>query len=238
MSGVACALAGIPPVAAGWLGEKRSRPAPSDRCTALRTACCAPQAAKENGARIFRLAQFLSALGTALALGMLHMQRIPWLPPLVAAPVCVAVCALIWRYEWPTSRSLACVSIYTFLKFALQPNLVVLFKWYKATEENCNPATPIPGLHPLPCFSPEFVGFLDVGAEVAFLVALSFYAAVMSTWRYRTIFAAIQAGLVLDNLLDLFWVCRLNLAIGLPDWLFAFGADVIQVSYTHRDIPG
>ena len=195
--GVACALAGIPPVAAGWLGEKRSTTAQSHRCAALRTACCAPLTAKDNGARIFRLAQCLSALGTALALGMLHLQQIPWLPPLVAAPVCVAVCALLWRYERPTSRSLACVSMYTFLKFALQarpraqrrftiappaptpfapplpqPNLVVLFKWYKATEENCNPTKPIAGLHPLPCFSPEFVGFLDVGAEVAFLAAL------------------------------------------------------------------
>eukprot|EP00965_Chrysotila_dentata_P221958 6192687-Pleurochrysis_carterae.AAC.4 len=46
---------------------------------------------------------------------------------------------------------------------------------YKATEENCNPLIPIPGVHPLPCFSPQFVGALDVVARGTFLIALGVY---------------------------------------------------------------
>ena len=112
----------------------------------------------------------------------------------------------------------------------MQPHLIVLFKWYKETPENCNPVKHIPGLHPLPCFGTGFVGYLDLFAEVAFLLALLLYNLFFARWHYRSIFAALQLALVLVNLIDLFWVSRLNLAMGIDAHLFAFGAELLQAT--------
>jgi len=193
---------------------------------------CTPHKARG----VFSLAQLLSLVGLGFAFGMLPLQHMPWLPPLLAAPATLLVCALCYTYESRVSPTFAKVSIFLFLSRASQPNLVVLFKWYKETHENCAPLDPIDGLHPLPCFGPEFVGWLDVGGEIAFVIAVSLYSAFLSRWTYRSVFAAIQAGLVLVNLLDLAWVSRLNLAIGLPDELFALGTDIIQPLVDQLDL--
>uniref|UniRef100_A0A7S3SFH4 Uncharacterized protein n=3 Tax=Emiliania huxleyi TaxID=2903 RepID=A0A7S3SFH4_EMIHU len=218
---LACSLGLLP--GAAWLGERRL-PAGEDRCT-LGQACCSNAA---SGAPIFRLAQFLSLVGAASACGIFLIDDVWWGPPAVAAPAVLLICAACWHYEGHVSPTLARASIFTFLSGALQPQLIVLFKFYKETDDNCSPAEPIPGLHPLPCFSSEFVGMLDLGAEIAFLLGLVVYAEVFSGLSYRSIYYALQSLLVVVNLLDLFWVSRLNLAAGLPDALFALGAELMQ----------
>ena len=125
-----------------------------------------------SGAPIFRLAQCISAFGVMLATGTFLIDNVPWGPPLAALVACAVVPWTCWHFERVVSPTLAKASIYTFLSAAMQPHLIVLFKWYKETPENCNPVKHIPGLHPLPCFGTGFVGYLDLFAEVAFLLAL------------------------------------------------------------------
>ena len=183
-----------------------------------------------SGAPIFRLAQCISAFGVMLATGTFLIDNVPWGPPLAALVACAVVPWTCWHFERVVSPTLAKASIYTFLSAAMQPHLIVLFKWYKETPENCNPVKHIPGLHPLPCFGTDFVGYLDLFAEVAFLLALLLYNLFFARWHYRSIFAALQLALVLVNLIDLFWVSRLNLAMGIDDHLFAFGAELLQAT--------
>ena len=137
------------------------------------------------------------------------------------------VCVLVWRFEAPLSRTLAKASLFAFLQNAMQPNLVVMYKWYKATPQNCAPFPPYRH-EPLPCFEPQVVGILDVTARFAFVIGLCVYNRFLSGLQYRSIFLATQLALVPVNLLDMLWVSRLNLRVGVPDHFFALGAELLQ----------
>jgi len=211
----------------GWISET---PTTSPLPRGSLAEACASTGRLSSRASIFRLALLLSLLGIGLAVGAAALQAYKWLPLLLSIPASIATCVAVWIYERPVSASLAKTSLYVFLSFALQPNLIVLFKWYKATDENCDPAEEVDELrvYPLPCFSADFVGWLDVAGEIAFLGALALYHTFLSGWRYRRVISAIQVALVAVNLLDLAWVSRLNLAVGIPDWCFALGAELMQ----------
>jgi hypothetical protein len=45
--------------------------------------------------------------------------------------------------------------MYIFLDAAVQPHSLVIYKWCKATPDNCDAAR---HAHPRPCFTPEFIG--------------------------------------------------------------------------------
>lgn len=210
----------LPPTLLGWANERKSATA---RCT-----ICTAMAPSHAGAPIFKLAVALSSIALALSLVGLYVDQPEWLVPACAGLlVTPAVCFLVWHFEAPLSRTLAKASLFAFLQNAMQPNLVVMYKWYKATEENCNP---LPGVRdePLPCFSPQFVGMLDVTARFAFVLGLCVYNRFLSGLQYRSIFLATQLALVPVNLLDFLWVSRLNLRIGLPDHFFALGAELLM----------
>lgn len=51
------------------------------------------------------------------------------------------------------------------------------------------------------------------------------YTTFFQSWSFRTIIGLTQFLLVLASLLDAIWVARLNLSLGLPDELFAFGEE-------------
>ena len=53
------------------------------------------------------------------------------------------------------SPTLAKASMYIFLDAAVQPHSLVIYKWCKATPDNCDAAR---HAHPRPCFTPEFIG--------------------------------------------------------------------------------
>mmetsp|Transcript_34416 Transcript_34416/g.75619 ORF Transcript_34416/g.75619 Transcript_34416/m.75619 type:complete len:286 (+) Transcript_34416:537-1394(+) len=167
--GLVTSLVVLPPAVSGWLGEARAS-APERRC-----ALADVLSPSHPGSGVFKLALVLSALALALAVTSVELEATPWVPPLLSLPVSALVCLACWRYERRVSADLAKASMYAFLQNAMQPSLVVMYKWYKATEENCNPLIPIPGVHPLPCFSPQFVGALDVVARGTFLIALGVY---------------------------------------------------------------
>ena len=45
--------------------------------------------------------------------------------------------------------------MYIFLDAAVQPHSLVIYKWCKATPDNCDAAR---HAQPRPCFTPEFIG--------------------------------------------------------------------------------
>ena len=53
------------------------------------------------------------------------------------------------------SPTLAKASMYIFLDAAVQPHSLVIYKWCKATPDNCDAAR---HAYPRPCFTPEFIG--------------------------------------------------------------------------------
>lgn len=50
----------------------------------------------------------------------------------------------------------------------------------------------------------------------------------LSKMSFRRIFALSQAVVFLSNLMDLFWVSRANVALGISDEFFLLGADVVK----------
>jgi hypothetical protein len=77
----------------------------------------------------------------------------------------------------------------------------------------------------LPCLSPVLRSWVAVVAQASGLAGTLLYATWFQTWRFRSIIALCQGLLILANLMDLVWVSRLNVALGLPDEVFAFGEE-------------
>jgi len=213
--GMVVAFTVVPVAVMGWLQEQR----------AVDSACTLDKALRRDhpGSPIFKLALVVSGLALVLALVAVS-SSLAWLGPTLGLFAAVFVGAACWHYEHEISAPLAKVSIYLFLQNALQPHLVVMFKWFRATPANCDPNREVP----LPCFSPAFVGQLDVLAGGAFILALALYNSGLSSWSYRSIFYGAQTALVVVNLLDFIWVERWNLVIGVPDVFFALGAELLQ----------
>ena len=67
-----------------------------------------------------------------------------------------------------------------------------------------------------------------VFASAAFVLGTAVYNRYLATWPYRSILRAVQLVLCVVNLLDLVWVSRWNLALGVPDKWFAMGYEVLQ----------
>ena len=86
--------------------------------------------------------------------------------------------------------------------------------------------------NPLPCFSPEFIGFMDVFASAAFVLGTALYNRYLAGWSYRNILRAVQLVLCAVNMLDLIWVSRWNLLLGVPDNLFAMGCEALAPTQT------
>ena len=65
---------------------------------------------------------------------------------------------------------------------------------------------------------------------IATLVSAPDLHPVLGVGGYRSILRAVQLVLCVVNLLDLVWVSRWNLALGIPDQLFSMGYEVLQVA--------
>eukprot|EP00965_Chrysotila_dentata_P221959 6192687-Pleurochrysis_carterae.AAC.5 len=121
--GLVTSLVVLPPAVSGWLGEARAS-APERRC-----ALADVLSPSHPGSGVFKLALVLSALALALAVTSVELEATPWVPPLLSLPVSALVCLACWRYERRVSADLAKASMYAFLQNAMQPSLVVMYKW-------------------------------------------------------------------------------------------------------------
>jgi len=68
---------------------------------------------------------------------------------------------------------------------------------------------------------------MDAASYLFLVFGTVIYQKFFSSWSYRTIFAFSQVLLVVINLLDLLWVTRTNVKMGIPDKLFLFGEDLL-----------
>ena len=163
--------------------------------TALPRAAKPPPAsqAAEPATPLFRVALVITACAvTQGAVGVGAAAAPRWVVPLVGGCVCATVVGSCWWFERQVSPVMARASMYIFLDAAVQPHTLVIYKWCKATPSNCDPARE----PPLPCFSPEFIGFMDVFASAAFVLGTALYNRYLAGWSYRNILRAVQLVLV------------------------------------------
>mmetsp|Transcript_32556 Transcript_32556/g.41751 ORF Transcript_32556/g.41751 Transcript_32556/m.41751 type:complete len:600 (-) Transcript_32556:58-1857(-) len=107
------------------------------------------------------------------------------------------------------------VALYLFLIQAMQISAgEAFFYWYTDYDKG-------------PKFTPEFLGMIDLVSYLSMMVGVSVYNRFLSQWRYRQIFILAQVCLASVNLLDLVFVLRLNLKVGLPDQAFVLGEEAI-----------
>jgi hypothetical protein len=170
---------------------------------------------------VFRLAFFVC--GASLAMGLAaFLVEDDGAVAAFGALVGAAMCAAVYALESSISPVLAKATVYIFLVGALQPTTPVLYYWSKETPENCSG-----DYGERPCFSPEFVGAMSTVGYVFFLLGTAAYNRFASHWPYRTIFLHTQLALVAVNLIDLVWVTRINLALGISDKWFMVGEEVL-----------
>lgn len=78
-----------------------------------------------------------------------------------------------------------------------------------------------------PCLSPQAYSYAEVLSSAALLGGTILYNTAFQRWPYRRIIMASQLFLGALSLVDLLWVWRLNVRLGLPDLAFILGEEVI-----------
>jgi hypothetical protein len=204
------AVAVTVPSSLGWLGETRS---------VLHSKVFSPSEATSNHALVW-LAVITAV--TSLSMGMVSV--------LARDELTVALCAVFvvspvitissWVLLRRVSPNLARICVYIFLASAVQPSSPVIFYWMRDSPENRAKG--------LPCFSPEFIAFIQIFGYVFFVVGTLMYNSFLSKWSFRSIYFSTQVGLCLLNLVDLVWVTRANLAWGVSDEAFVLGDEVLS----------
>ena len=76
-----------------------------------------------------------------------------------------------------------------------------------------------------PCLSPVLLSWVKVTGYAAGLAGTILYTTHLQGWPFRMIIGMAQAALIVANLVDLMWVMRVNLLVGIPDAAFAFGEE-------------
>ena len=124
---------------------------------------------------------------------------------------------------------LAKASAYIFLSYAVQPSSVILSYWYRDVYPHCLPnESGEIDVTSSPCFSPTFITNLKFVGYCGFLAGTIFYNQFFSLWPYQKIYRLTQLLLFFCGLLDLILVSRLNLALGIPDYLFGLGDEIVS----------
>jgi folate/biopterin transporter len=185
---------------------------------AARRLCDAFREAKT--AQLYRLALLVLAISMSLGLVANASES----DPLIFALAMIAsalVCAAVYALERDISMRLAKASLFIFLSGVVQPSSPLIFYWARQNEENCKPE------RNRPCFSPEFLSVLSVVGYVVFLLGTSLYNKYFSAWSYKAIWTYTQLLLAAVGFVDLVFVMRWNIALGLPDKLFMIGDEVI-----------
>lgn len=79
-----------------------------------------------------------------------------------------------------------------------------------------------------PCLSPIIFSWADVAGAAAMVLGTTLYTTVFQKWSYRRVLMLTEGLLALISLMDLVWVLRLNLRIGIPDEALVFGDEVVS----------
>ena len=66
----------------------------------------------------------------------------------------------------------------------------------------------------------EFLARMDLVGYVFMALGVAMFNKYFSTWSYRSLFYFTQTLLVFVNMLDLLWVKRFNVIMGIPDTWF------------------
>jgi hypothetical protein len=144
----------------------------------------------------------------------------------VALLVASVVTFSIYHFERKIDLTLAKASIYIFVQGAIQPSTSVMYLWFKEDNENCS-AEAEEAFGKRPCFSSKFYSGMITVSYVFFVLGTAMYNRYFSSWSYKKIWFTTQVLLVVVNLLDLIWVHRVNLDMGIPDTYFFFGEELI-----------
>jgi len=152
----------------------------------------------------------------------------------------VVMTVVLWHVLSPVSTDLAKAAIYIFLEGAFHPHTAVIFQWSHSDgdnhgncsgncdddedDEECGWARQ----RDYPCIAPAFYGWAKALARIFGLLGVILYSTYFSTWRYKQIFAFGHCVYFVANMLDLVWVTRTNISLGINDELFLFGSDIIQ----------
>mmetsp|Transcript_25981 Transcript_25981/g.89641 ORF Transcript_25981/g.89641 Transcript_25981/m.89641 type:complete len:226 (-) Transcript_25981:32-709(-) len=79
-----------------------------------------------------------------------------------------------------------------------------------------------------PCIAADYYGLMRAVAAAAGLAGIVCFNKYFSRAPFRRIFASTQLIVFAATCLDVVWVARWNLALGIDDHLFMLGADVVQ----------
>ena len=203
-----------------WLGEEEEQP---------HNKCCFPpnfaplrEAMKESGqASLFRMTICVCILSLTMGL-IANFAKSDVVIFCFAVLIGSAVSWIVYYYESKISKTLAKASLYIFLSGVVQPTTSVMFFWERENEDNCS------GKYgSRPCFSPEFIGTVSTVGYVFFILGTAMYNKYLSSWSYKRIWISTQILLCAVNMLDLIWVLRWNVKLGISDKAFAFGDEMI-----------
>ncbi|GBG33520.1 Folate-biopterin transporter 1, chloroplastic [Hondaea fermentalgiana] len=170
-------------------------------------------------------------MGISIAMGIIAEQSDGYVAVFASALITTASIAMaVYQYEKEVSLRLAKASVYIFLAGAMQPTSSLMFLWSKHDERYCDDkADQCPGSFcPRPCFSEEFFSLVSVVGYVVFVVGTAMYNKYLSSWSYKRIWRVTQIALTLASLLDLIFVQRWNLALGIPDKAFVLGDEILN----------
>jgi len=152
----------------------------------------------------------------------------------VITPIC------LWKVLAPVHVDLAKAAIYIFLEGCFQPSTSIIFQWSHsdgdhhgncsgncdddADDDDCGWARS----RDYPCISPPFYGWAKALARIFGIVGVVLYSTYFAKWRYKPIFAFGHCVYFVANMLDLVWVTRTNLSLGINDELFLAGSEIIH----------
>ncbi|GAB5369753.1 hypothetical protein AAMO2058_001432700 [Amorphochlora amoebiformis] len=216
-----CILTGVAilvPAALGFLREKRRDP------STIKPIClsCKQGLSDPLGKWVFYVAIIVTFVSVFLGFFAVFNESEHSVIINGSVTVFCAICIIFPSLLYCLSRIslvLAKASSFIFLRGAIQPSTTVLFYWYRKTRSNCERG--------YPCLDPGFLGWMDVAGYAFLFVGTIIYQKYFASWSYRSIFIFAQVLLVFVNLMDLIWVTRLNVKIGISDKVFLLGEEVL-----------
>ena len=240
----------LPPLL-GWLGEK---PKPSG-CAASRQ-LCRDLASTLPKRSVLMAATLVGCYSVSLGLFQLFVadtypDEVAFATMVGNFVLCVALYLIMRRVDVVLARAV----IFPFLQGALTPRSDIIFDWshspsLTSSDERCwsaaecaanvaaaaNASTMMDDGSELPCgwarsrgnpcLSPVAMAYIGVAGNVALVLGTAAYKSCFQTWRFRSIIALTQLLAVFASLTDWVWALRINLRLGLPDVMFAFGEEV------------
>uniref|UniRef100_A0A7S0RVZ0 Folate-biopterin transporter n=1 Tax=Pyramimonas obovata TaxID=1411642 RepID=A0A7S0RVZ0_9CHLO len=201
---------------------------------------------------VFRLALFITfvSLGQGFAANAVEDKYVP----IFGGLTIVAVCGAVYFWLGQISRLLMKAVIMIFFYGALQPSTNVISVWSKATNDPTDLACGSPdapegseelrfyqdkwchacaegkdfleGGFPRPCFDAPFLALTAVVGSCFGLLGTAVYNKYFGQWPYRKIWTLTQLFFVGLSFLDLIWVNRLNMKLGISDKAFVLGQEV------------